>query len=66
MKQFLKLGIVGKSNTLIPYIVYRTIYPFIVMTLLDVFINTYSLQLPLLNADTYRVFYACFWQKGGL
>ena len=40
---------------------FDVIYFFIVMILLGVSINTYSLQLPLLNPDTYRGFYSFFW-----
>lgn len=40
---------------------FDVIYLFGVMVLLGVAINTYSLQLPLLNGDTYRGFYSFFW-----
>lgn len=40
---------------------FDVIYLFIVMILLGVAINTYSLELPLLNADTSRGFYSFFW-----
>lgn len=40
---------------------FDVIYLFIMMLLLGVGVHTYSLELPLLNSDTYRGFYSFFW-----
>ena len=40
---------------------FDVIYLFIIMILLGVSVHTYSLEVPILNSDTYRGFYSFFW-----